>query len=219
MRLINFKSKPKLTPFAPEWNYFMFETNINNIDFKKFAKYLLKKEKEILNLPCTIKEDKISDGYTGLGKDSVSSRYDKYNIFFWKNKEVDILKNNILEFHNKFLEILKINPPKELYIQSWVNIMRKGEQIKPHIHNTESDTYLGGHICIQCKDTSTIYINPVNQLNDPETYVSKNEVGKLTLFQSCLPHYTDIHKTNEERVTIAFDLFLNKKCDNYLKIL
>lgn len=219
MKLINFKSKPKLTPFAPEWNYFIFETNVNNIDFKKLTKYLLSKEKEILKLPCTTKEDKVSDGYTGLGKYSVSSRYDRYNVFFWKNKEINILKKNIIEIHDKFLKLLKLDIPKELYIQSWVNIMRKGEQIKPHIHNTEADTYLGGHICIQCNNTSTIYMNPVNQLNDPETYVSKNEVGKLTLFQSNLPHYTDIHNFDKERITIAFDLFLNKKCDNYLKIL
>jgi hypothetical protein len=219
MKLINFKSKPKLTPFAPEWNYFLIESTVNNIDFKKLTKYLLSKEKEILKLPCTTKEDKVSDGYTGLGKDSVSSRYDKYNVFFWKNKEITILKKNIIEIHDKFLKLLKLDIPKKLYIQSWVNIMRKGEQIKPHIHNTEADTYLGGHICIQCNDTSTIYMNPVNQLNDPETYVSKNEVGKLTLFQSNLPHYTDIHNFDEERITIAFDLFLNKKCDNYLQLI
>jgi len=219
LKIINFKSKPKMTPFAPEWNYFIIESIIENIDFKKLVKYLLIKEKELLKLPNTTKDNKVSDGYTGLGKDSISSRYDKYNVFSWKNKEINNIKNNIIRLHNKFLEILKIELPKEVYVQCWLNIMRKGEQIKAHIHNTEADTYLGGHVCIQCEDTSTIYMNPVNQLNDPETYSSKNQVGKLTLFQSNLPHYTDIHNFDKERITIAFDLSLNKKCDNYLQLI
>ena len=46
----------------------------------------------------------------------------------------------------------------------------------------------------------------MNQINDPETYKSKNEVGKITLFQNCIPHYTDIHQDEKERITIAFDL-------------
>ena len=97
--------------------------------------------------------------------------------------------------------------------------MKKGEQIKPHIHGTEPNIYLGGHICVQCDNTSTHYINPVNQINEPEIYSSNNEVGKITLFQNCIPHYTDIHKGNKERITIAFDLALIKVTNNYIKIL
>mgnify|MGYP003153564127 CR=1 FL=1 len=63
---------------------------------------------------------------------------------------------------------------------------------------------------MQVQDTSTWYINPVNQLNDPELYESKNEVGKITLFQTCLPHYTDKQVSNTPRITIAFDLVVNK---------
>jgi len=85
------------------------------------------------------------------------------------------------------------------------------DQIQPHIHSSHPDTYLGGHICVSCTNTSTYYINPVNQINNPETYKSKNEVGKLTLFQNCIPHYTDIHDSDEERITIAFDMSLVKR--------
>ena len=84
--------------------------------------------------------------------------------------------------------------------------MRKGEKIKPHIHGIDPTTYLGGHICVQCDDTSTHYLNPINQINDPLTYESTNEVGKITLFQNNIPHYTDMHDSDKERVTIAFDL-------------
>ena len=62
---------------------------------------------------------------------------------------------------------------------------------------------------VQCSNTSTIYINPVNQINDPEEYISINEVGKITLFQNCIPHYTTKHEDDTERISIAFDLFVH----------
>jgi len=216
--IINFKSEPKQTFFAPEWNYYLFENNIDNIDFNEVSKLCLKKEKEILKLPNS---NKVScDGYTGLGGNSTTSKYENYNVLKWKNKNIKLIKQTIIDFHNDILSYLKQPIPNELYIQCWTNIMRNEEQIKPHLHTTNPITYLGGHICVQCDNTSTHYINPINQINDPEIYSSKNEVGKITLFQNNIPHYTDIHKSNNERITIAFDLQIHKPTkDNYLRLI
>jgi hypothetical protein len=49
-------------------------------------------------------------------------------------------------------------------------------------------------------------INPINQINDPELFKIKNEVGKITLFQNNIPHYTTPHKGLKERITVAFDM-------------
>jgi hypothetical protein len=219
MKVINFKSNPKNNFFAPEWNYFIAEDLIKNVNFNDLSKFLLNKKNEILKLSNTIKENKISDGYTGLGKNSITSRYDKYNVLSWKNKNINKLKENILKFHKKFLKFLKLNLPKELYIQCWVNIMKKGEKMNAHIHCSHPDTYLGGHICVKVKNTSTCYINPINQINDPQKYCSENEIGKITLFQNNIPHYTSIHNFDEERITIAFDLSLIKINNNFIKII
>jgi hypothetical protein len=219
IKIINFKSAQKNNFFAPEWNYYIFESKIHKINFNNLSKCLLKKEKEILKLPLTVKNGKITDGYTGLGKNSTTMRYNKYNVFNWKNKNISLLKENIINFHNNIINYFKLPPVNELYIQCWVNIMRKGEKIQPHIHGVKPDTYLGGHICIQCNNTSTNYINPINQINDPEIYSSKNEIGKITLFQNNIPHFTDIQNTNNERITLAFDLSLVKWDDNYVRII
>ena len=218
--VINFKSVPKETFFAPEWNYYLFEKKINQINFNNLANFILSKEKEILKLPVNISDDgKVKDGYTGLGEQSTTARFDKYNVLNWDIEEIKIIKNEILDFHNAILKYLKQPLPSELYINCWTNIMRKGESIKPHIHGVNPRTYLGGHICVQCKDTSTYYINPINQIHEPMTHRSKNEVGKITLFQNNIPHYTDIHNSDEERITIAFDLhrFISK--NTYLKLI
>jgi hypothetical protein len=212
----NFRSNPKQTPFAPEWNYHMFEKIINDVDFKDVENYLLNKEQEILKINPTEKDGKVSDGYTGLGAKSTTARYDKYNVLKWDNKNIQKIKDNIVEFHNEILNYLKLPPVKELYVQCWVNIMRNNEVIKPHIHTVQPDCYLGGHICVKTNNTSTHYINPINQINDPVVFSSKNEIGKMTLFNNNIPHYTD--KVKDERITIAFDLATNQ-VNNELRII
>lgn len=215
INVINFKSKPKETFFAPEWNYYLFETNVDKINFNEVSKLCLKKEKEILKLPNT----KI-DGYTGLGNNSTTSKFQNYNVLEWKNKNVELIKQTIIDFHNAILEYFNQPLPNKLWIQCWVNILKKGQKIKPHLHNIKPNTYLGGHICVQCENTSTHYINPINQINDPEIYSSENKVGKLTMFQNNIPHYTDIHKSNIKRITLAFDLQIHKPTINkYLRII
>ena len=216
-----FKSLPKETFFAPEYDYYIFQSYIYQVNFKNLAKFILSKEDEILKLPLSVTSDnRVTDGYTGLGENSTTVRFASYNVLNWENENIRLLKESILSFHNDILNYFKQPIPKELYIRCWTNIMRNGEQIKPHLHGTNSTTYLGGHISVQCDNTSTYYINPINQINDPETYKIKNEVGKITLFQNNIPHYTDVHKSSIERITIAFDLEIHKPTrDNYLRLI
>jgi len=202
-----FKSPLRQNVFAPAWEFPIAEDKITTVNFKKIAELILAKEKSIL------KSSKMQggDGYTGLGKKSLTSHYGSYNLLDSKHPEIKKLKKAILVSHARFLEALKVPLYPELYIQCWGNVMRKGEQMKAHIHSVLPDTYLGGQINVQVQDTSTWYINPVNQINDPELYETKNEVGKITLFQNCVPHYTDKQVSTTPRITIAFDLIVNGK--------
>ena len=212
VKLINFKSKPKNNPFAPEWDNHLVESMITNINASKLSLYLQKKEKEILKLKAS------NDGYTGL-TNHTTTRHKEYNIFNFKNKEIQQLKKEIIKVHNKFLKKLDYKPVKSLYLKGWYNIMKKNEFIKPHAHSWDEDTYLGGHFCVQCNNTSTYYINPINQLCEPAVYKSKNKIGRLTLFQNFIPHYTDMHKGNNKRITIAFDLSIIPSLIKSIKII
>jgi hypothetical protein len=217
MKIINIKSEPRNNFFAPEWNYFIAEKYIKDVNFNELSKFILNKKKKILELPYTIKNNKFSDGNTGLGEKSVTARYDRYNVLSWKNKNVKKIKENILKFYKEFLKSFNFKLPKELYIQCWVNIMKKGEKINIHSHSETPNSYLSGHICVQIDNTSTFYINPINR-TQPYAYESKNEVGKITLFQSSVPHCTSIHYSDKKRITIAFDISLNKIDDSFLKL-
>ena len=212
LNIRNFTSYAKRTPFAPEWSYFIGEEILKVIDFKQLYSFLIKKEKQILKLKKT------DDGYTGL-KNHTTTRHGNYNLFSFKNKQITTLKNEIIKRHNEFLHTLNLEPVKDLYINGWFNVMRKNEYIKPHAHSFGPNTYLGGHYCVSCENTSTYYINPINQINKPEAFESKNIPGKLTLFQNYIPHYTNKHKGKKERITIAFDLYLIKLKDTDIKII
>jgi len=213
-----FQNSPPQTPFAPTWQYAIYEGTLTKINFKTLAKFILKKEKEILsgkNIPLS------NDGYTGLGKNSLTAHYRRYNVLTWKHPEIPKIQQAILKAHEDYLKELQIPLGPELYIQCWTNVMRKGEQIKPHLHGVHADSYLGGHIVVQAQETQTYFMNPVNQLNEPETHPTPNTLGKICLFPSYLPHYTDIQLSITPRITIAFDLVMNHsgKTTNYKKLI
>tara|TARA_R100001480_G_scaffold126040_1_gene124065 strand:+ start:192 stop:854 length:663 start_codon:yes stop_codon:yes gene_type:complete len=208
MKIFTFKSKPPLTPFAPQWDYPFGHENISHfIDCPKIASIVLSKEKNIIRKFPPMNRSSI-DGYTDLGSNSLTSRYGYYNLIEWPEIEIQILRGRIIEFHKKFLKELNVKISNPFFIKGWANVMRKGEKINPHLHNVQPDAYLSGHITIQCENTSTFYINPVNQLNEPEIKQIKNVPGEITLFPTCVPHYTDTHQALTERITIAFDLSL-----------
>lgn len=213
MEIYQFLSSPRQTAFAPEWSYVLGEDTITGIDYKQIATIVLSKETEIVaNFPSYAN----ADAYTGLGENSLTSRFKYFNVFAWEDAEIEKLKDKIFENYKEFLNKLNV-PRRKVWIQCWANVLRKNEEMKPHIHSVHPFSYLGGHISIQCDNTSTVYINPVNQINDPEILDSPNNVGKITIFQNCIPHYTTLHSADSERITIAFDLIVDEQLPNMME--
>jgi hypothetical protein len=222
MQIVSFKSLPRATPFAPEYHYVLGEDSIDGVDFDRIAKLVLSKEPEVI--AATLEEYKKEnqeleklgmvkpyfDGYTGLGENSLTSRSNLFNVFCWEDEEIQKLKGKLHEKYLKFLDMLNV-PRSRVWLQCWANVLRDGEEIKPHIHSVNPFCYLGGHIVVQCNDTSTVYINPVNQINDPNEHRIKNVVGAVTIFQECVPHYTTPHSGDKERITLAFDLLVDEQ--------
>jgi len=208
---LEFKSEPAISPFAPEYHYIFAENKIVNVDFKKIASIILEKEKTIIESTSPT-----SDAYTGLGDDSLTSRWKSFNVFAWSEPEIEKLKSQIYLRYLEFLKAYNV-PRSNVKIQCWANVLREGGEINPHIHSTGKWAYLGGHVTVQCEDTYTVYINPINQINDPETYNSRNEVGKITFFQHNIPHFTTPHysTTGLERITIAFDLSMEEFVNSF----
>tara|TARA_B100000035_G_scaffold178204_1_gene151959 strand:- start:77 stop:745 length:669 start_codon:yes stop_codon:yes gene_type:complete len=208
LELIYRKSKEKLTPYAPSWDFAIGKNKID-LDYEKLAKTALEKEPEIKKLPVQYYDDgdgkKLFDGYTGLGKNSTTSRSGLYNVLEWNTPETNALLDGVrdnVETYNMF----NGNPTNNLYVRCWVNIMRYGQKIGQHLHNVEPTSYLSAHFTVQCEDTYTCYVNPVNQYNDPDIIKEENIPGTFTIFPSYLPHYTTKHLSFKPRITIAMDI-------------
>jgi hypothetical protein len=88
-RLILFKSDLKKTYFAPEWTFYIFENFIDNINFVELKNLILKKEKEIINSTTPFNDKGIcTDGYTGLGPNSLTSRFPKFNLLKFQDNNI-----------------------------------------------------------------------------------------------------------------------------------
>lgn len=190
---------------SPQEKYIIGEKKIN-IDSDALTELLLEKEKELLN-----KYPGSSDGGTNLGLDSVTSRFQYFNVMDKETWDYDIIhkiRKEIKTFYKEYLKSLFGQDHKvpTTLIRCWFNVMRRGQQIQQHIHASHEHAYFGGHLIVKCNDSSTMYVNPNEQ---DKVFELKNEVGGLTLFPSYVPHYTTVHNGDEPRITIAFDLSLS----------
>jgi len=233
--LIKFTSPRPITPFSPTWDFALGENNISNkINFNRLKKFLLSKEEEVLKI-----DKELNDAGTGLGLDSTTSRFMSYNVLEWDQEDIRIIKEQIILTHNKYYGYTVSSPyfvpsdltasnqkPPLIKLWAWMNIMRKGEQIKKHNHGYDSKkdtTYLSGNFVVSCdeKTSKTIYINPIIHISEKEilekidyfgdnhlpwVYASKNNVGNLTIFPSYVPHFTTQHTSDTERITLGFEI-------------
>ena len=219
MKFERFRSQPSISPYAPFWDFRVGASTCDDIDTNSFSQFLLSKEKEIKKLPSSVDENgKKRDGYTGLGSNNTTSKFAHYNLLTWSHPEIRKLKSNIVKNLFKYNNECGNETPQELYAICWYNVLRFGQKINPHMHSTSPDCYLSGHFNVQVNDTSTCYMSPINQLNDPDVIDVKNKNGDMTLFPSYIFHYTTPHYSFKPRITIAFDLNLYKKHDNFIPL-
>ena len=219
MKFKRFKSQPPISPYAPTWDFRVGASKCDDIDVNSLSQFLLSKEKEIKKLPSSVdKNGKMIDGYTGLGTNSTTSKFQSYNLFTWNHPEIRKLRSNIVKSLFKYNDECGNKNPTEVYVVCWYNVLRFGQKINPHMHSTTPHCYLSGHFNVQVNNTSTIYMSPINQLNDPEVIDIKNKNGDMTLFPSYIFHYTTPHYSFKPRITIAFDLNLYKMHDNFIPL-
>ena len=223
MEIDRYVSSKPLTPYAPSWDFSIGKC-VLPINLELLSKTCLEKEQEILDLPVVVlkSEDKKEiyfDGCTGLGKNSTTSRSWLYNIFDWNTPETNSLKLFVREKIEDYNHKLENSTPEKLYVQCWYNVLRFGQKIKPHLHCTDENAYLSAHFTIQCDNTSTMYMNPVNQLNDPFIIERKNKPGNFTIFPEYIPHFTTKHLSDVPRITMAMDIrTIQPDGDNWIKL-
>ena len=175
---------------------FQFDTNINTDLLKR---KILKNEPKILKKYSAIGYNgKLTDGRTGLGFNSLTSRHPHYNLLSWWG--INSLRKEIKKNYENAIGT-KID---SIYVQCWANVMRDGEQIKPHTH--ENDPYnpygrFSGNLVVSVDQLTHTYYNgtPV-----------ENKIGRMIIFPSQVLHWTDTYRGKSERISIAFDIKTRK---------
>lgn len=213
MKLLQFSNAPGLSPFAPIWNCTHAEAVIEGVDYKSLAQWLVERESEIHAASLVRDTVKVS-AFNGNGPNSLSSNYSSFNPLSQNHPQAQILRQLIFDQYCKFMVITGVKR-RRTWLHAWANIHHRYESIPAHVHNAGPYSFLSGHITLHCARTSTVYLDPMNALNQVIIHDSTNEVGKLSIFQQCIPHYTTPHAGDEPRVTLAFDLLLEEDFSRY----
>jgi hypothetical protein len=135
----------------------------------------------------------------------VNKLFEQYNVLMYPLPEIHALYNTIKDFFYKCQidangKILK----KNYFIQSWMNVYKKGEFIDWHNHGSTAVYAWHGFFCVNAENSKTTY----QFKNSPELIDIESHNNLLVLGKS----NTDFHRTypwhdeNNPRITVAFDI-------------
>ena len=215
--LYGWKSEPPLTPIAPSYAYHFTEKKIfSEEECESWNEYLLKQEHILLDKFRTT----TSDGGTGLGGLSITSRFREFNLLKFDFHLIPKLKTEIFNGIKTILSISgNSNWQETVYANSWFNVLRQGELMQPHAHGWHKNTFYGFHITINAIETFTTYYHPY--ANSKQSYNVPNKIGYLTLFPNIVPHCVSPNRYETPRISIAGDIyastFLNAEVTDSIK--
>jgi uncharacterized protein (TIGR02466 family) len=149
------------------------------------------------------------------------------NIHGWQSEDIYVDKNRPY-ISNLLKELASAIPPilKDLGVSrdlaltnAWININPKNSSNQIHTHPkamlsgvyyVSADEHSGNIVFYNDVKLNTIY-SMFTDNNNKNTYIEvkyKPKVNKIILFPSWIPHGVEINKSQEDRISIAFNLEL-----------
>lgn len=119
-----------------------------------------------------------------------------------QEKLFQIIRSNYL----RFLAEMRL-PRIKCYVHCWANVLREDQWISKHAHITAEDAYLAGTYYLTTNDTVLVLEDPIE--GKPKLEVKTAE-RKLIMFPSWVPHYSLKDESGQMRISIAFDVVLEK---------
>lgn len=165
-------------------------------------KILTEKECDVIKKFILDNEDYIKslgpDLYSGTKENSLTGRYKFFN-FLNEKKIRKILEPKLREIFDG----MGMDYP--ISVQCWANTFRQGEGISMHKHGPLDKRFFCANLFISGprKPGTTYYLN--NKLVDFE-----NTVGEMYFFDSNLYHGVSNNKSDELRISMAFDILPGK---------
>lgn len=200
MTLLKMKSLEPMTPYAPSWDFSFGVYRWQDIEkIDSIKSWILNNEQRFIS---SYSGD--YDGGTGLGINSVTGGFAKYNLFKFSNELPEL--NDLLNFvRYSYIDYVSQDqtPILESEIVCWFNVMREGQSVAEHTHGAGNDVYLSANITLENYPTKTNYKCPFDR---DLILPIDNFQGLLTIFPSCIPHFSDTFQGKNERISIAMDI-------------
>lgn len=153
---------------------------------------------------------------TGLDDQSLSTRWDRYNLLtkYKDNKLIQELEKNILTSYEKYC-ILSNTEIEPIMVHCWYNVLEAGQSISEHVHDYGTYSYISGNLFVggACDTSVTKYII----VNRDEELDMKNNVGDMTYFPMYLPHQTNTYDGDIPRVTIGINIYPKRFYEDFRK--
>lgn len=197
------KSPPAQSPFAPTWVLPLGVEQFNDPQTLSAIRDVVLAREEQLKRRIPAKP------IAGI-EDGLTSRWHSFNIFSWNEPPMRRFRDFVGQSYRSYLGALGI-PRRKCFVQGWANVVRTGEKFAPHCHDQTPHAYVSGNFTVACFETRTIYFPPYLYQGAPSSKMQvavENQPGMLTLFPSAILHETSPHGGDSERITLAFDIFL-----------
>jgi len=130
-----------------------------------------------------------------------------------------LLQEGITNSVKEYVDALNINQEEEFFTSIhisnvWANVAEPGSYHRTHIHG---NSHLNGIFYLQVPEESgeTFIVNPYPTgletiMKTPNSSVSLSAKSGLGyLFSSALPHYTDVNRSDADRISIVFEVKLD----------
>jgi len=201
--LVTVKSVEGVHPLSPLWSFTLWMYAINDYDFLKELRVFLENEEAyIVN-----KYPVFHDGGTSLGTNTVTSRFNTFNLFRLQKPVVQKLKTIVEEQFGHFIKAHKpeilIDDNFKPVVNCWYNVMRPDQEISMHAHSHGPAGFFSGHFTVACEESETYYVCPVSR----DRLDFKNSPGEGIFFPSYIEHGTSKHVGIDKRITVAFDIY------------
>ena len=198
------RSMAPLTEFSPTWSIPFWYTTYDNLEEIDIMRQWIIDNEQVIIEKYADEPRRGGDGGTGLGMESLTAQYSKFNLFE-ESKDVPEFQN-LLKFmreeYSKFMTELG-TLDRSCSIYSWANVVRPGQDIKRHNHGGYHFSYLSGNMHFDNYKTTTTYYNPF----DIVQYDMENVKGGMTFFPSYMFHSVNKHEEDGKRISMAFDIF------------
>ena len=141
----------------------------------------------------------------------ITTRWLEYNLLTMDNVELLPIKREICAAYMLYLKLNK-HPRWNNSAQCWGNILREGENLKPHNHNSSFKRMaINGTISLSTMDTETVFHFPFPLLSKKTNELCQfikfpTKKGQLILIPAWLTHFTTPVPKNEKRITLGFDI-------------